>query len=135
LWRNGKEVPVKVKIALLDPRKLAATPSHAPEPAPEATVTTLGLSLAPITPQLRRRFQLSDDVQGVVVTAIAGNSWTEEDVAPGDVVASIGRDAVATPEEVVEKVAAARQARRKTVLLRFERKGAGRYVAVPIDRR
>jgi hypothetical protein len=40
---------------------------------------------------------------------------------------------VATPEEVVAKVAAARQAQHRSVLLRLERKGAGRYVAVPVE--
>jgi serine protease Do len=134
LWRDGKEMPFKVVIAPLDPQKLMAV--HAPEPEPEAdaAVTALGLSLARITPPLRQRYRLGDEVSGVLVVGVADAApAAEQGVAAGDIIAMIGREAVATPEDVVEKVAAARQAQRRLVLLRLERKGAGRYVAVPLD--
>jgi serine protease Do len=136
LWRDGKEVSLNIKIALLDPTKLAAERSpEQPAAPPEPTVTALGLSLAEITPQLRQRFQLGDDVAGVVVTAVAADGKAaEEGVTPGDVITMVGREAVAQPADVVDQVAAARQAQRRTVLLRLERKGSGRFVALPADR-
>jgi serine protease Do len=134
LWRDGKEMPFKVTIGPLDPQKLVAARAPEPEPAADAAVTALGLSLARITPQLRLRYRLGDDVTGVLVVGVAGDApASEQGVAAGDIVARVGRDAVATPEEVVEKVAAARQAQRHSVLLRLERKGVGRYVAVPVE--
>jgi serine protease Do len=135
LWRDGKAMPMKVTIGLLDPRKLAAAPAPAAEePAPEAAVTALGLSLARITPQLRDRYRLGATANGVLVIAVADDApAAEQGVAAGDIVAMVGRDTVATPEEVVEKIAAARQAQRRSILLRLERKGAGRYVAVPVE--
>jgi serine protease Do len=134
LWRDGKEVPLKVTIGVLDPQKLVAARAPEPEPAPEATVTALGLSLARITPQLRQRYRLGEAASGVLVVGVTGDApAAEQGVAPGDIVAMVGRDAVATPEEVVEKIAAARQAQHRSILLRLERKGAGRYVAVPVE--
>jgi serine protease Do len=134
LWRDGKEMPLKVTIGVLDPQKLVAARAPEPEPEPEATVTALGLSLARITPQLRQRYRLGDTASGVLVVGVASDApVAAQGVAPGDIVARVGRDAVATPEEVVERIAAARQAQRRSVLLRLERKGAGRYVAVPVE--
>ncbi len=134
LWRDGKEMSLKVTIGPLDPQKLVAARAPEPEPEAEAAVTVLGLSLARITPQLRQRYRLGEAVSGVLVVGVAGDApAAAQDVAPGDIVAMVGRDAVATPEEVVEKVTAARQAQRRSVLLRLERKGAGRYVAVPVE--
>ncbi|HEX7970157.1 MAG TPA: PDZ domain-containing protein, partial [Stellaceae bacterium] len=134
LWRDGKEAAVKVKVATLDPQKLVAARVPQAEPEPEAAVTALGLSLARITPQLRQRYHLDDAANGVLVVAVAEDAPAAgQGVAPGDIVAMVGRDTVATPEEVVDKITAARQAQRRSVLLRLERKGAGRYVAVPVE--
>jgi len=134
LWRDGKEMPLKVTIGMLDPQKLLAARAPEPEPQPEATVTALGLSLARITPQLRQRFRLGETASGVIVVGVTGDaSVAEQGISPGDIVAMVGHDAVATPEEVVEKIAAARQAQHRSILLRLERKGAGRYVALPVE--
>ncbi|HKW54704.1 MAG TPA: DegQ family serine endoprotease [Stellaceae bacterium] len=134
LWRDGKEMSLKVTIGVLDPQKLVAARAPEPEPEPEAAVTALGLSLARITPQLRQRYRLGEAASGVIVVGVAGDApAAEQGVAPGDIVAMVGRDAVATPEDVVEKIAAARQAQHRSVLLRLEHKGAGRYVAVPVE--
>ena len=134
LWRDGKEAAVKVKVATLDPQKLVAARLPQAESEPEPAVTALGLSLARITPQLRQRYHLDDAANGVLVVAVAEDAPAAgQGVAPGDIVAMVGRDTVATPEEVVDKITAARQAQRRSVLLRLERKGAGRYVAVPVE--
>ena len=133
LWRDGKEMPLKVTIGVLDAQKLLAARAPEPEPEPAATVTALGLSLARITPQLRQRSHLAEAASGVLVVGVSGDGpVAEQGVAPGDIVAMVGRDAVATPEQVVEKIAAARQAQHRSILLRLERKGAGRYVAIPV---
>jgi serine protease Do len=134
LWRDGKEMPLKVTIGVLDPQKLVAARAPEPKPEPEPTVTALGLSLARITPQLRQRYRLGEGASGVLVVGVTSDApLAAQGVAPGDIVAMVGRDSVATPEEVVEKIAAARQAQRRSVLLRLERKGTGRYVAVPVE--
>ncbi len=134
LWREGRETTAKIKVGLLDPRMLTAARDDAAPLAPLEIVSALGLSLAKITPELRRRYALGERSAGVVITGVAADAAAaDRGVSPGDLLVKIGRDAVTTPEEVVQKVSAARQAQRKSVLLRLERKGAGRYVAVPVD--
>ena len=134
LWRDGKEMPIKVTVGLLDPRKLAVARPPEPEPEAETAVTALGLSLVQITPQLRQRYHLGEGVNGVLVVGVAGDApAAEQGVSPGDIVATVGRDAVATPDDVVKKISAAREAQQHSILLRLERKGAGRYVALPVE--
>jgi serine protease Do len=134
LWRDGKEMPLKVTLGLLQPQKLVAAAAPEPEPDVATPITALGLSLARVTPQLRERYHLADAVNGVVVVGVAGDAPViEEGVAAGDIIATVGRDSVATPEEVVAKITAARHAQQRSVLLRLERKGVGHYVAVPVE--
>jgi serine protease Do len=134
VWRDGHQVDAKATLAALEARRIAAEVSAEPEaPVPERVVA-LGLSLARVTPELRKRYALGDGVEGVVVVAVAADAPAAQiGVTPGDILATVGRAPVATPAEVVEKVDSARQARRKAVLLRLERRGSGRYVAVPVD--
>src|SRR5882724_6936000 len=101
LWRDGKETAVDVKIGPLNPDKLAAAAPAAPPPKDIATVDTAGMSLAKVTPELRRELELPEDAKGVVVVDVDEDGpAAKRGVQAGDVVAAIGRDAVTTPEQV-----------------------------------
>ncbi|HLJ62529.1 MAG TPA: PDZ domain-containing protein, partial [Stellaceae bacterium] len=134
IWRDGKEVELKVKIAALDPQRLVVNRSADPKLPPAPTVDVLGLSLAMPTPSLRAHFSIDEGASGAVVMAVVANSpAAHSGVAPGDMVTAVGREIVATPEQVIEKIAQARQNQRKSVLLRVERKGSGHFIALPIE--
>ncbi|HEX3498077.1 MAG TPA: DegQ family serine endoprotease [Stellaceae bacterium] len=134
LWRDGKESSVDIKIGPLNPDKLVTAAPAAPPPKDIPTVDTAGMSLAKVTPELRRDLELPEDTKGVVVVDVdEGGPAAKRGVQAGDVVAAIGRDAVATPEQVTEKVEAARKAGRKLVLVKIERDGAAQFVALPVD--
>jgi serine protease Do len=51
---------------------------------------------------------------------------------PGDLIQAVGRDEVASPEQVVDKIEAAKKAGRKMILFRVERDGAAQFMAVPL---
>jgi serine protease Do len=134
LWRDGKESSVDIKIGPLNPDKLATTAPAAPPPKDIPTVDTAGMSLAKVTPELRRDLELPEDAKGVVVVDVDdGGPAAKRGVQAGDVVAAVGRDAVTSPEQVAEKVEAARKAGRKLVLVKIERDGAAQFVALPVD--
>jgi serine protease Do len=50
---------------------------------------------------------------------------------PGDLVVAVGRSPVATPQEIETSAAVARKQGRKFLLLRVEREGSSRFVALP----
>ncbi|MBI3516949.1 MAG: PDZ domain-containing protein, partial [Proteobacteria bacterium] len=102
--------------------------------APTGSVTELGLQLAPVSQPLREKFGLADDVQGVIVTEVSGSSPAgEKGIKPGDIIVEVGQEEVKSPADVATKIKAARDAKRKSVLLLVDQKGDLRFVAVKID--
>jgi serine protease Do len=82
----------------------------------------LGLSLAPLTPELARSANLPATAHGVIVTAVDPNSsGGEEGFRRGDLVMSVNNQPVTSPGQVIAGVEAARKAGRSSVLLLVKR--------------
>ena len=131
--RKGERKTVQVTIAELDEsQQQAAALTTAPSPREGSA---MGMTFAAVDDRLRERFGLSADVEGVVVTDVdAGGSAAERGIRPGDVIREVGLDSVKRPADVVAKVAAAKKANRRSVLLLLDRGGDQRFVAVKIGK-
>ncbi|MBV9528910.1 MAG: Do family serine endopeptidase [Sphingomonas sp.] len=82
----------------------------------------LGLSLAPLTPELARGANLPAAAHGVIVTAVDPNSdAADEGLQRGDLLLSVNGVQVTTPAQVIATVNAARQGGRPSVLLLVKR--------------
>jgi serine protease Do len=93
----------------------------------------LGLSLAPLTPELARAANLPSTARGVIITAVdPGSDAAEEGLQRGDLVVSVNNQPVTTPAQVIAAVDAARKAGRSSVLLLVQR-GSTPGVFVGID--
>src|SRR4051812_13340604 len=92
----------------------------------------LGLSLAPLTPELARATSLPPNAHGVIVTAVDPNSdASDKGFQRGDLIVSVNNQLVTSPAQIVAAVAAARQAARSSVLLLVKRgNGSERFVGV-----
>jgi serine protease Do len=138
VWRKGKKVTLRVKLGEFpEEEKVAAAKPMKRESAKKSNaVKTLGLTIAPLTAELRNRFKLSDGAKGVIVTDVESDSPAAENgVRVGDVVRKIGPNqiVVKTPSQVVKNVEKAKKAKRKRLLFLFERDGNSRFVALGID--
>jgi len=136
VWRKKKEIPLKVQVGeLVDNDQVAsAAPGPAAPASPSGSVTELGLQLSGVTQPLREKYGLADDAQGVVVTDVTGTSAAgEKGVKPGDIIVEVNQEEVKSPADVAAKIKAARDAKRKSVLLLVDQKGDLRFVAVRID--
>jgi serine protease Do len=134
IWRNGKEVSADLTVGRLEPEKLLAGARPArPQAEPERPKPgALGLALAPLTPELRQRFELDESTEGLAVVDVAeGSPASRKGIQAGDVVVSVGMDPLKEPRELNEKVEAAKKAGRGNVLLRVERAGSAQFIAVP----
>jgi serine protease Do len=90
--------------------------------APVAPQRALGLSLAPLTPELGRAANLPPTARGVIVTAVDPNSNAgEQGLQRGDLIESVNNQPVSSPAQVVAAVEAARKAGRSSVLLLVKR--------------
>jgi serine protease Do len=92
----------------------------------------VGLTLNPITPELRTRLNLAPDLKGVLITKVDPGSPAEiAGVKEGDIIVGVGAKGIATPGEAIAAIRAA--AREHAVALRIMRDGATRFVAIPLD--
>ncbi len=78
----------------------------------------LGLTMAPLTPQLAQRSNLPPTARGVIITGVdPASKAAEEGLRPGYLIVSVNRQAVTTPAQVAAAIDAARRAGRTSVLL------------------
>jgi serine protease Do len=92
----------------------------------------LGLALGELTPAVRDRFGIPEEVQGAVVVSVdpAGGA-AEKGLKPGDVIVSVGQMKVASLAEAKREIEREKSRERGSVLLRVLRGGNASYVAVP----
>ncbi len=141
VWRKGKKVKLQVSLGEFpeDDAKLAENGGEPEKPktAPVVKVPELGLSLSRLTPALREKFSIDESVDGVVVADVdqAGPA-AEKRIPPGAIVRKIGPDqeAVTRPDQVQKKVAEAKKANLKTILVLIEIGGTQRFVALNIEK-
>jgi serine protease Do len=94
----------------------------------------LGLTLAPVSPELRKRFDLGSDAGGAVVVQVEPNSpAATRGLRPGDLIIQAGRQSVEGPGDVAAAVKRARDANQDHVLLLRNRDGNSIFVPLPID--
>ncbi len=140
VWRQGKEKKVRIKLGEFpeDPKVLASMTKEAPEKSSSrTTIDALGLKLASLDDKLRARFKIGEDIDGVVVTSVSGDSpASEKGVRPGDIVRKVGADqeAVESPAQVSSKVDKAVNSKMKSLLFLFERDGNARFVALSLKK-
>ncbi|MGH7122964.1 MAG: PDZ domain-containing protein, partial [Stellaceae bacterium] len=135
LQRKGKPVDLNVTVGRLPEEEDvedAVTSENEPAPEPERE-DLLGLSIAPLTDELRERYGIGQSIEGVVITEVKPNSpAAQKDVKPGDVIVEVTQEKVKQPQDVKARLLAVRKAGRRSVLLLLsDAKGELRFVAVP----
>jgi serine protease Do len=93
----------------------------------------LGLSIAPLTDDLRDRYGIGKTVEGVVITEVKPDSpAAQKNVKPGDVIVEVTQEKVKQPQDVLARLLAVKKSGRRSVLLLLsDAKGELRFVAVP----
>ncbi|MHA1547283.1 MAG: DegQ family serine endoprotease, partial [Alphaproteobacteria bacterium] len=129
VFRKGAQVRVEVNIALLEESDQLAKDTATDKPKPSEA---LGLTFSKLTSDLRKKYELADGAQGVVVTDIDKQGLAaDKGIEAGDVIVEIAQEEVSTPEQVVEKIKKLEKAGQKLVLLLVRKKdGDLRFIAV-----
>src|SRR5215468_2105412 len=118
--RKGKEETKTVTLGRLeDGEKVAAADPKDSGPAEKPVVKkTLGLELANMSDDLRRRYKIKDTVKGVIITGVDANSpAADKRLAPGEVIVEIAQEAVASADELQAKIDKLKKDGRKSALL------------------
>lgn len=131
--RRGQRRTLEVSVARLPDDGAEEGDDEPITPAENAeTSTRLGLTLEPLSGDSRFRFDIENNVDGVLVVDVDIAGPAGDKLRPGDVIVEVAQQAVATPEDVEERVAAELEAGRSAVLLRIHRRGEESYVGVRI---
>ncbi len=134
VWRDSKEHEVELKVAGLNSNRPAPPASEPEKPKPPPSIDALGLKLVKLTPELRKQFSLPEATKGIVITEVPKNGpAAAQGLRPGDLVVALGHEAVGALEEFQQKIAAAKKNGHKNILVRVEREGSIRFVALPLE--
>ncbi|MCA0405622.1 MAG: Do family serine endopeptidase [Proteobacteria bacterium] len=136
LWRGGKEVAKRVTLGKLDetPQKASLEKKDAGDSSASGSV--LGLDLVPITAETRRRFNIKDGLEGVVVSRVDPNSAAaERRVAVGDVIVEVQREKVTSVADLKKRLAALKEQGQKRALFYVAAAPGAtlRYVTLPLE--
>jgi len=138
--RKGKEETHTVTIGRLqDSDKVAeAEAKKDTAPAQKSVVQkTLGLELASITDDLRKKFKIRDNIKGVLVTGVDPNVATaapDRRLAPGDVIVEVQYQSVGNPADLQKRLDQLKsQGKKIAVLLVSNADGETRFVALSLQ--
>ncbi len=133
VMRKGERRTLKVTVArLIEDETKSASSSDGMTPS---TSKLIGLGLASLDDEMRKKHALDPKTKGVVVTEVDPKSpAATRGIKVGDVIVEAGNDSVSSVADFVASVEKVRKAGRKQVLLRVENaKGDMRFLAVPVD--
>ncbi len=135
VWRKGEKKQFKVTLGELEEAEKAQQASLTTPGGPTGhTGEALGLTLSAMTPALRERFEIAENVDGIVVTNVKeGSAAAAKGLRPGDVIVEAGQDKVTSPDQIKAKVEEAKKAGRKSVLLLVVRKADKRFIVLKVD--
>jgi len=119
VWREGRVL-----------KKTVRTSVYPPEKAARLAEALLGITVADITPELRRRYRLAVS-SGVVITSLAPDTFlAQTGIKPGDVIRQVGDKPVRNRQDF-EK-ALVKQRLQSAVVLLVQRGRQGYYITVEL---
>ncbi|WP_259780773.1 Do family serine endopeptidase [Aestuariispira ectoiniformans] len=136
VWRDGEKVDLSVELGEREKVDIASLGGSDKSPgqsggAKSEALDQLGVDVSPITPALRRQYNLSDSQKGVVITAVRpGSSADEKRLAPGMVIVGDNRGPINSVDELRQRVESAHDDGRRSVLLHVAVEGDLRFVAI-----
>jgi serine protease Do len=118
--RKGKEETKTVTLGRLEDGEKVAANDPKSDAVPDKGVVkkTLGIELANMSDDLRKRYKIKDGVKGVVITGIDANSpAADKRLSAGDVIVEIAQEAVASADDLQSKIDKLKKDGRKSALM------------------
>jgi len=95
----------------------------------------LGLTLAPLTPDIRGQLNLPNAASGAVVTDVKPNSPADQaGVQAGDLLVGVGPTDITSPDDAVAAISNAKKSGAPAVALRIIRQGQALFVGVALSK-
>jgi serine protease Do len=135
VWRNGRSMKLQVIVGeMAEDIKVSEVPQNSNEVVTKE-VLELGILLSNITDDMRSKFGIPEDVNGVLVVNVKSETdASEKGILPGDIIIEISQNKVFTPDDVSMRVLEEINAERDFALMLINRKGILSYIAVKISK-
>lgn len=132
VWRKGKgRMTLKVKLGELE-KATKPKGKGGKGATPDGSGAILGMQLAPLSPELKRRFQISADSGVVVINVTRGSEAARKGIRPGHVILEMDLVKVKSPEAVRKLLAKARKERKRAILVLVQRGQDRNFVSLRI---
>lgn len=135
-YRKGKESKTQIVVRNLDEAKeplIQLAEGQEAESLPEGAKEVLGLTLVPLDDEIRGRYNIRSDLNGLLVLKVDNKATIpQKDMQPGDVIISADQDIVSDVTTFLKTLTAVKVEGRLSVLLLLSREGESRFVALPI---
>ncbi len=132
--RDGKSQTLLITLGRREAAEGEAVPAVAAEPAEPVAKDILGMTLGVLTDEQRGELGLGEETSGLVITDIDQTSEAfEKGLRAGDVVTEAGQQKIASLADFEDRIAEAKQAGRKSLLLLIRRGGDPRFVALSVE--
>lgn len=135
-WRDGKTQTTTVKVGELEKAEsegLVETGEVKEKAVAGTEIPSVGFTVTALTDSLRETYEIPENAQGVVVTALKNNSEAaDKGLAIGDVVVEINQQPIKDAEQAKKLIDDAQKAGKASVLLLVDHQGRGdvRFVAL-----
>jgi serine protease Do len=138
IWRDGQEIKTKVKIARLEEPVEPAKPAADDKPPapPVATGQVLGLDVAPLNDDTRKRFKIDSTIDaGVVIVAVRPESPLKDaNLRIGETIVEIGQKKIDSLEQLTARLAELKKEGQASALALIANPAAEmRYLRVPVQ--
>lgn len=137
IWRDGKEINLKVKVGEFEAAEEAGLiPSQRMEEETlKKSKEVLGMSLREILPQDRVANQIPNDAKGVLITNIDpySEAYEKKGLRPGDIIVDVGNKPVSKPEEIIDLIKQAQKKGKKVEIFQIRRAENVLFIALNIQ--
>ncbi|WP_367575562.1 Do family serine endopeptidase [Aliisedimentitalea sp. MJ-SS2] len=137
VFREGKTQTLKVTLGRREEAEgavPAAMPGDKPDEKAPVEKEVLGMKLSPLTDELREQLDLDGKAEGLVVRDLGEMSEAyEKGLRAGDLITEAGQQKVKTAADLEARIADAKEAGRKSLLLLVRRAGDPRFVALSLE--
>jgi serine protease Do len=134
--RNGKNNSLSVAVATMPANPDADFQQGSAQPAsPAPGHASLGLTLAPLTPDARSQLNLPDGIDGAVIVNVKPNSPADQaGVQAGDLLVGVGQKDVTGPDDAASAIESAKKSGAPAVALRIIRQGQALFVGIGLGK-
>lgn len=99
-----------------------------------AMKSVYGMNLSEITPELRQKLNIANNINGILVMGLDRKSIaSKHGIRKGDVINAINQNLITKPEELFKAVEEARVNKRKSIMLLIFRAGGSVFLSLPVS--